>query len=186
MSGDARLIIEDDPPRITKIDPARTGTRAEGFEIAIEGDRLQRGAIIMVGGERFEAMMDERRALKARLPDRLFERAASLEVRIINADGNRSNAVMLKVENGPLITRMSPRRIKAGRGEIEVRFKGLAFKPGITLFIGERAAPTTFISDTEFTARIPEDGAKSPGVITLQARHRDGGRSNRVSIKVVE
>jgi hypothetical protein len=45
---------------------------------------------------------------------------------------------------------------------------------------------TTFISDTEFTARIPEDGAESAGAITVQARHRDGGRSNRVSIKIVE
>jgi hypothetical protein len=186
MSGDAKLIIEDDPPRITKIDPDETGTRAEGFEIAIEGDRLQRGATVMVEGERFEAMMDERRVLKARLPDRLFERAASLEVQIINADGNRSNVVMLKVENGPLITRLSPRRIMAGKGEIEVSFKGLAFKPGVTLFIGERAVPTTFISDTDFTARIPEDAVKSAGTISVQARHRDGGRSNRVSIKVVE
>jgi hypothetical protein len=186
LSGGAKLIIEDDPPVITKIDPAKTGTRAEGFELAIEADRLQRGATVMVGGERFDASLDERGVLKARLPDRLFERAASHEVRIINADGNRSNIVMLKVENGPLITRLSPRRIKAGKGEIEMSFKGLAFKPGVTLFIGERAVPTTFIRDTDFTARIPEDAAKSPGTITVQARHGDGGRSNRVSIKVVE
>ena len=189
-SAEAMLVIEDDPPRISKIDPRETGTRAEGFELTIEGDRLQRGAVVAVGGEFFASTPAERegvnRALKARLPDRLFERAATFEVQIVNADGNRSNTVTLKVENGPLITRLSPRRIRAGKGEIEVSFGGVSFKPGVTLYVGERAVPTTFISDTAFTARIPEDAARSAGSLVVQARHGDGGRSNRVSIKVVE
>jgi hypothetical protein len=36
------------------------------------------------------------------------------------------------------------------------------------------------------TARIPAEMTAQPGRLTLQARHADGGRSNRYTLRVVQ
>ena len=99
---------------------------------------------------------------------------------MLNADGNASNAVTLTVENGPLITRLSRGKIKSGSGVFELTVGGVAFKPGVILFASDAALSTTYASDVSFTVRVPAEMTNQPGVLTLQARHPDGGRSNTV------
>ena len=118
--------------------------------------------------------------------DKFFKVAAELEVRVINADGNKSNPLTLSVENGPLITRLSRKKIKAGKGETLITISGVAFKSDVVLFVGDTPVPTSFVSDASFTARIPAAMTNQPGSLSLQARHPDGGRSNKVTLKVVE
>jgi len=125
-------------------------------------------------------------SLVATLPSGFFAKAASLSLVILNADGNQSNALTLTVENGPLITRLSRSKIKAGAGTFELTVGGVAFKPGIVLFAADLPLATTYIGETSFTARIPAELTNQPGVLTLQARDPDGGRSNTVKFKVVQ
>jgi hypothetical protein len=105
---------------------------------------------------------------------------------VLNADGNESNTVTIAIDNGPLITRLDRRRIKAGGGDTELAVGGVAFKPGLVLFVNDRAVPTTNVSETSLLARIPALMIAVPGYLMLQARALDGGRSNRVTIRVVE
>ena len=55
---------------------------------------------------------------------------------------------------------------------------------GVILFANDIALSTTFVSDSSFNARIPAEMTNQPVVLTLQARHPDGGRSNTVKLKV--
>jgi len=186
LSSAARLLIIDDPPKITKITPQTTGTGADKLEVTITGERFQRGAGVMVQGVSVATTFVSSTALVAVVPNTSFARAAELPLLVVNADGNQSNALTLTVENGPLITRVSRGKIKAGGGAFELSVGGVAFKPGVVLFANETALSTTFISEASFTARIPAEMTAQPGVLTLQARHSDGGRSNTVKVKVVQ
>ncbi|MCI0487323.1 MAG: lamin tail domain-containing protein [Blastocatellia bacterium] len=185
LSRNVKFLIFEDPPRIASITPQKTGTGAKDFEITIVGERFQRGARVTVEGEAVETIFIARDLLVAVVPDRFFERLATLEVRVLNADGNESEGVALVVENGPLLTRV-PRKIKVGSAAIELAIGGLSFKSGIVLLVGEQEVPTDFISETRLTARIPAEMRTSPGRLEIQARNPDGGRSNIATIKVVQ
>jgi hypothetical protein len=186
LSGPIKFLITDDPPRVASMTPERTGTGAVGFEVTVMGERFQRGAAVTVAGEAIETRAAGPSTLAATIPQRFFTRAAELEVRVVNGDGNRSNAVTLKVENGPLITRVPRSRLRAGRGAVDMVVRGLAFKPGVVVFVNDKAAQTGFTSDTAVTVRIPVEMTAAAGTVALEARNPDGGRSNRVVIRVVE
>jgi hypothetical protein len=186
LSGTSRLLIADDPPRVLGITPKTTGTGAENLEVSVAGERFQRGAAVQVQDQAVETRFVSSTSLVAIVPSTLFVRAAELPLFVLNADGNASNAVTLTVESGPLITRLSRSKIKAGSGVFELTVGGVAFKPGVTLFANDIALSTTYVSDGSFTARIPAEMTNQPGVLTLQARHPDGGRSNTVKLKVKE
>jgi hypothetical protein len=68
----------------------------------------------------------------------------------------------------------------------ELTLGGVAFKPGIVLFVNDAAVSTTYVSESEFTARIPAEMTNQPAMLMLQARHSNGGRSNMVKLKVVQ
>jgi hypothetical protein len=103
---------------------------------------------------------------------------------VLNADGNQSNSVLLTVENGPLITRLSRGKIKAGSGEFELTVGGVAFKQGVILFADGLVLNTTFVNEGLLTARLPGELTAQAGVVTLQARNMDGGRSNTAKLRV--
>jgi hypothetical protein len=69
---------------------------------------------------------------------------------------------------------------------VELTVGGLAFKPDVVLFVNDSPVATAFVSDTEFTARIPAALTASPQVLTVQARHTNGGKSNKAEIRIVE
>lgn len=186
LSGTVRLLIVDDPPRVTKLTPDITGTGAENLEVLIAGERFERGAVVLVQGEAVETRFVSSTSLVAVIPSTMFGRAAELPVLVVNADGNRSNALTLTIENGPLITRLSKKRIKAGRGTFDLTVGGVAFKQSVVLFVNDIAVGTSYVSEAEFTARIPAEMTSQPGALTLQARHPNGARSNTVKLKVVE
>ena len=189
-SGKTRWVIADDPPQLISMTPRRTGTGAENLEITLRGERLQRGAVLVIGNERLETRLVEAAGSAVSLlgvaPEKFFTAARDLEVRVLNADGNLSNSLALAVENGPLITRVSHPKLRAGKGTVDLGISGVAFHPDIILFVEGKAVQTNFIDDTSFTARLPAEMTEVAGQLTLQARHKDGGRSNRITIRVVE
>jgi len=185
-SSIARLLIVDDPPRATRITPEKAGTGADSLDVSIIGERFQRGAGVLVQSIPVNTRFVSSTMLVATVPSSFFAKAASLSLVILNADGNQSNALTLTVENGPLITRLSRSKIRAGAGTFELTVGGVAFKPGIVLFAGDAPLSTTYIGETSFTARIPAELINQPGLLTLQARDPDGGRSNTVKFKVVQ
>ena len=161
LSTGAKFVIADDPPRALKITPQKAGTGAENLELMISGERFQRGARVTISGEAVETMFVSKTSLIARAPAKFFKAAGALEARVINEDGNQSNTLTLSVENGPLITRLSRKRIKAGAGAVELTIGGVAFKPEIVLFVNDIPVATTFVGDTSFTARIPAEYRQS-------------------------
>lgn len=186
ISQVAKFVISDDPPRAFKITPFVVGTGAENIEMTIEGERFQRGAKMAIAGEMAETRFVSSRWLTVTASEKLFKAARSLELRVINSDGNQSNTLTLAVENGPLITRLSRKRIKAGAGEVEITIGGVAFNPGAVLFVNDAAVRTRLVSDTSFVALLPAELTSEPGSLILQARRTDGGRSNKVTLKVVD
>ena len=182
----ARLLIVDDPPRASRITPEKAGTGADSLEVSITGERFQRGAGVLVQGAAVNARFVSSTSLVATVPGTFFGKAAALTLVVINADGNQSNALTLMVENGPLITRLSRSKIRAGVGAFELTVGGVAFNPGIVLFANDAPLSTSYIGETSFTARIPVELTNQAGVLTLQARDPDGGRSNTVRFKVIE
>jgi hypothetical protein len=140
----------------------------------------------MIGGEPIETLFESKTSLLAIPGAKHFTRAASLPVFVLNADGNVSRLVVLVVENGPLITRVPRRRLKSGRGDGEMELGGVSFQPGITVFAGGASLETSFINETVLKVKIPRSLTQNAGSILLQARNPDGGRSNMVTIKVVE
>jgi hypothetical protein len=185
-SSIALLLIVDDPPRASRLTPEKAGTGADDLEVSITGERFQLGAGVLVQGTAVNTRFVSSTSLVATLPSTFFTKAAALTLVVINADGNQSKALTLTVENGPLITRLSRSKVKAGAGVFELTVGGVAFKPGIVLFANDAPLSTSYLGETSFTARIPAELTNQPGVLTLQARDRDGGRSNTVKFKVVE
>src|SRR5262249_8644482 len=102
LSSSIEFTIFDDPPRITKITPEEIGTGAEKLAVSITGERFQRGAILMIASEKIDTSFVSKSALQATLPDHFFSAAAEFSVTILNADGNSSNVLRLRIENGPL------------------------------------------------------------------------------------
>lgn len=183
------FLLMDEAPRLLSMTPTITGTGAENLEIVVTGERLQRGATLMLGNEKLATRvlnnLNAPLALAATAPAKFFTIATELELRVLNADTNLSNALRLRVENGPLITRLSRAKIKAGGGATEITLHGVAFAPDITLFVNDAPVPTRFLSDTSFTAQLPAALTAMPTQLTLQARHANGGRSNRLLLRVV-
>ena len=183
------FLIVDDPPEVNSVSPRKTSTGAEDLEVTLTGERFQRGGRITVNGEAVDAKYMTAEGtphLLAVLPGRFFKQSGELELRVINADGNLSNGTALVVENGPLITRLSRTRIRAARGETELTVGGVAFTPGGVLYADDTMLPTAVISDTVMRAIIPAQFTDKPGTLTLQVHSADGGRSNKVVIRVVE
>jgi hypothetical protein len=186
VSLGARFLIVEDAPRIASINPPKTGTGAAEFDMTVAGERFQRGARVMVAGEPVATTFITRGLLGAIVPDRFFERAARLEVRVTNADEMWSNSITLEVENGPLITRLSPNAIKAGAGAVAITIGGLSFGREVTLFVDDIPVSTGFVSDTSITARLAPEMTAIAGTLTLQVRNANGGRSNKTTIRIVE
>jgi hypothetical protein len=184
LSGATRLLITDDPPLVVGITPTKTGTGAENLEVLVSGERFQPEAIVQVQGQAVETRFVSSTAVVVIVPSPLFARASELPLVVKNADSNVSNDVLLTVENGPLITRLSRSKIKGGRGVFELSIGGVAFENGATLFANGTALSTTFVSDVLLIVRIPVELTSQPGVLMLQARNPDGGRSNSVKLKV--
>ena len=184
LSGIVRLVITDDPPRLLGISPKSVGTGAESLEVEILGERFQPGASITVQGHSAETRFLSSTLLEATVLSTLFARAAELPVQVLNDDGNESNAVVLKVENGPLITRLSRGKVKAGGGAVELTIEGVAFKPGVIPFANGVALSTRFVDETTIIARIPAEMTNVPVVLMLQARNPDGGRSNIARLRI--
>jgi hypothetical protein len=157
---------------------------ADNLEVAVSGERFQRGANVQVQGQAVETSFVSSTSLVAIVPRTLFVRAAELPLFVLNADGNRSNSLTLTVENGPLITRLSRTKIRAGGGVFELTVHGVAFKPGVIVFANDIALSTAFVNETLFTARIPAEMTNQPGALTLEARNPDGGRSNTARLRV--
>jgi hypothetical protein len=186
LSSSALLLIVDDPPKISKITPDSTGTGADNLEVSITGERFQRGAGVSLQGSAINTTFVSSTTLKAVIPASSFTKTAELSLMVLNADGNQSNAITLKVENGPLITKLSRGKIRAGIGTFDLTVGGVAFKQGVVLYANDTALITTLLSDASLTARIPAEMTAQPGLLTLQARHPDGGRSNTVKFKVIQ
>lgn len=190
LSAVVKFLLTDDPPTVTSITPKKTGTGAENLEVAVTGERFQRSALVTVANETVETRAIQNqgaaRTLVAIVPTKFFATSGELPIRVVNADANTSNTMLLIIENGPLITRLSRAKFKAGRGEVEITVSGVAFAPTVTLFVNDVAVPTRFLNETSFTARFPAQMTATPGQLTLQARHPDGGRSNRVKVRIVE
>ncbi|HSE38847.1 MAG TPA: lamin tail domain-containing protein, partial [Blastocatellia bacterium] len=184
LSGITRLLIADDPPQVLGITPETTGTGAENPEISVSGERFQRGAVVQIQGQTVETIFVSSTSLVAVMPSSLCVRAAWLPLLVLNADGNQSNSVLLTVENGPLITRLSRGKIKAGSGDFELTVGGVAFKQGVILFADGLELDTTFVNEGSLTARIPAEMTAQARVVTLQARNNDGGRSNTAKLRV--
>jgi Lamin Tail Domain/IPT/TIG domain len=185
-SASATLQVFDDPPLLARLTPDKTGTGAENLELTVSGERLQRGAVLLIGSQTVDTEFVSKTTIKAMLPAGLFAKVGTVNVQLKNVDGNLSNTLTMTVDYGPLITRQSRKRVTAGSGEIELTVGGVAFNSSVTLLVNDVAVPTTFVSDTSFTARIPATMTARAGKLTLQARHADGGRSNRASLRVVE
>jgi len=186
ISSPVDFVVFDDPPRIASISPDRTGTGAANLEVTVTGERFQREAIATVKNETVETRFVSRERIVIIIPDRFFTRATELEVQITNEDGNSSNQVMLRVDNGPLITRLSQTKIKAGRGEMEITIGGVAFKDGATLLANDIAIQTRFVNENALITRIPAGTTQQPGTLVLQVLNPDGGRSNKASVRVIE
>src|SRR5207237_436329 len=148
LSAAAVLLVFDDPPQLARLTPDKTGTGAENLELTITGERFQRGTLVMIGGQTLTTEFVSKSTLNATLPASLFTKVGTINVQVKNVDGNLSNILIIAVDYGPLVTRLSPRRLHAGSGEVELTVGGVAFKPGITLFVNDAAVPTTFVSDT--------------------------------------
>ena len=186
LSSAATFVVADDPPRFLKLLPARTGTGAENLELRIEGERFQRGARVTIKGEPVETRFVSSKLLETVAPEKFFKVAAELELQAINGDGNLSNPMTFSVANGPLISRLSRKRIKAGSGDAEIIVGGVAFQPGVVLLVNDSPVTSSFVSESSFVARVPAPMASQPGKLTLQARNADGGRSNKATLKIVE
>ncbi len=184
LSGLARFVITDDPPRLMQINPSKTGTGAESLELSISGERFQHAAVAMVDGVEIATKFVSSNSLIAVLPSALLTRAVELKIIVVNADSNGSNSLPFTVENGPLITRLSRGKIRSGVGVFEIEVEGVAFKPDAVLYANGVALTTTYINDGSLTATIPAAMTHAPGTLTLQARHFDGGRSNTVNLKI--
>ena len=187
LSSASRFLIVADPPQITSITPDRTSTGAEGLEVTLTGERFERGAKVFAGDAEVETAYlkseGSMASLRAVLPARHFAQPGSINLVVLNADGNRSNPISLIVGNGPLITRLSRSRIGAGVA-LDLLVGGVAFRKGAVLFVNETPVATRFISETEVQANIPAELSRGVSVLTLQLHGADGGRSNRVDIIV--
>ncbi|HKY05233.1 MAG TPA: IPT/TIG domain-containing protein [Blastocatellia bacterium] len=185
LSGAMKFTVIDDPPRIDSLAPARVGTLAASLDVTIEGERFQRGAVVVIDRETLTPATVKRDRLTFVLPERFSTRAAALEIRVRNGDGNLSDGLLLTVENGPLITRVPRSRIRAGRGDVRLEVSGVGFKPGVRLFVGDTAVATVFVSETRLSAVLAAELTARPGALVIQARNLDGGRSNKITIRVV-
>ena len=184
LSGLARFLISDDPPRLLRVSPQKTSTGAEDLEISISGERFQRAATVMIGGTELHTKFVSSTSLLAIVPGTLLQRAGELSIMVVNEDTNESNLLTLNVENGPLITRISRNKIKAGSGVFDIEVGGVAFSSEVILYANNVALVTSYINESSLTARIPSEMTQQPGVLLLQARHPDGGRSNVVSLRI--
>jgi hypothetical protein len=186
LSKISRFLIIGDPPRIASITPEKTGTGAENLEVNILGESFQHHSIALINNEKIETRFISPTSMLVIAPAKFFTTAGEIEIKIVNADETQSNPFKLTIENGPLITRLSRKKIKAGSGAVPIKISGVAFKSDVVLFVNHRAVQTSFTHDGEFNATIPVALTEVGGTLELQARHADGGRSNRVKIKVVD
>ena len=186
LSSPVQFTIIGDPPQISSITPGKTGTGAENFEVSVTGAGFQRAVTVTVDGESVGATRTDATHLTVVLPAKFFTHAAALSLRVVNGDGNVSNPIDLVVENGPLITRVPRQKIKAVSAAVEMEIGGLAFQQGVLIFINDQSAPISRPTETSVVVRIPSAMTAQPGELLMQARNPDGGRSNKVRIKVVQ
>jgi hypothetical protein len=186
LSSPVQFTIIGDPPQVGSITPRQTGTGAENLEVSLTGTGFQRGASLAVDGDSLAATRLDSTRLTAVLPAKFFTRATVLELRVINGDGSVSNPIDLGVENGPLITRVPRTKIRVGSGDVEMEIGGLAFQQSVSVFMDDQLIPTTNATQTSLRVRIPASITSRAGAVSMQARNPDGGRSNRVRIRIVE
>src|SRR5262249_10612028 len=96
--------------------------------------------------------------------------------------GARTNAEPFTIK--PIVTSVSPSKIRVGASEVLISISGSDFNPGAIVMFGEAQLATSFGSPTQLEVLVPGDLLAEGGVIQLKVRNARGELSSSIAFTI--
>jgi len=127
-------------PRITELRPMVSKVVAgDGdFTLRIRGDNFQSGAQVQINGEAIPAKQIRsisRSQISLVVPKQMAQEAGKLNVQVLNADGNVSDAGEVDVR-APQIMKFAQTKVLAGRTSAQIDIRGQNFRRRARVYVG--------------------------------------------------
>ncbi|MGA9774069.1 MAG: hypothetical protein WBV94_33875 [Blastocatellia bacterium] len=183
-SGDEVVIIsfdlvnpEDlDPtsPIIDSISPAEVEQgRMKNLSLVVTGQRFTDGSSIIVNGAEMAAeIVQNGRALEAKLPRALFDQISTISIQVKGAGGTLSQLKELKVirPGAPILEKIRPAEVAGPSLAFTLRVTGRNFRSSSTVFVAGQALNTQQVGANTLQAVVPANLVSSVGQLKVLVR----------------
>ncbi|HSE98040.1 MAG TPA: hypothetical protein VLD57_07180 [Blastocatellia bacterium] len=161
-------------PRIKSLKPnvVEQG-RVKNLRLIVNGENFSEGASLLINGTETAAeVVQQGRALEARLPRSLFDQPGTISVQVkVSAEVVSEPSPLSVVRpSAPVIDRIKPDEVPGPAAAFTVRVRGKNFRPSSTIFIDNQMLNTQRFGDSDLRAQVPDDVARSVRQIVVQIR----------------
>lgn len=187
VSNQVFLSITLRPPVLDSVSPSRTFAGHPALSLLLTGSDFQPGAVVKFDSESLASSVPpgQDREMVAALPASFLVTDASHTVRVVNPDGQTSRSVPFVVSPLPVIDRIEPSSVRAGRRRASLTVLGSRFQADATVRVeGEEIVPASR-SSSSIVVNLPEKFIRVPGRLSLKVVNGDGGESAEVEVLVV-
>jgi len=173
------------PPKITSLSPGVVIVGSGRLPLTVDGEDFLDGAEVQIDGASVATRFVSSTQLVAQVPAGKTSAPAVLQVRVVNRDGQESNAATLSViYRAPSIASISPETVVANSGDFLLKVNGADFRPDSAVLVGQTEVKTQFESSGRLSALVENAAILSAGALVIQVRNADGQRSNGVALTV--
>ncbi|HEY0781817.1 MAG TPA: choice-of-anchor D domain-containing protein, partial [Thermoanaerobaculia bacterium] len=180
-------------PSLSALAPATVTAGSPGFTLVVTGSNFNRDAVVRVNGSDrpttyvYNPTWGLPLQLRATLTAADVAAAGSLSITAVNpgGGGGESTALPLTVTSTPipLITGVSPVRVRAGTASVALTLSGSNFPANAMVFVNGVSHATTWISGSQLTVTLSGAEIAASGILTLSVASLSGG-SNAVPFVV--
>ena len=184
------VVRESNPlPRMSAIRPSEVRAGGPGFIMTVEGSRFVPESVVRINGQLRETEFVSDSLLVTRIESTEITTPKELTVSVLTPapGGGQSSSLPLRVLNPvPRITTINPTSVLAGGPEIDLIVFGEGFVTSSVININGIGLPTTLVTGSQLTARIPAAQISVGGVgrVTVNNPSPGGGPSNVVNLTI--
>ncbi|HEX7151470.1 MAG TPA: IPT/TIG domain-containing protein [Thermoanaerobaculia bacterium] len=188
ISQEATFQVLPNEPTITGIDPPAVPVRSPDTTIRVTGVNFGPGAVVLFDNTALATTYVDHTIVDAVIPADRLRFAASIAIRVRNANNRTSSPVALTVSNQPLmpvLTALDPDRVQEDAASFTMRLIGQNFDEDSRVYLNAtEARPVTFVSSQELRVQVLANLLNVPGAVAVTVLNPGNQRSNALSLTI--
>lgn len=166
------------PLVLSSTSPTRINSAIAGFILNVAGEGFVTGSVIRFNGGAVPTTVSGPTSASGSVPANLVVAPGVVEVRIQAPDGRLSNPLSFTLLPQLLITSLNPPGVESGATALTLAVTGQGFTNESVVRMNGLALSTTFVSETQLTAQVPDSLLSGQGTLDVTVVNPGGVVSN--------